>query len=460
MFNLGSDKRIAITQNKEFHYFDIISIKNKFSELIPPRSLVFLLCSNTIGSLAGYVSFIENKTVPVMLDATMDQQMFGDLVCSYEPKFFWCPIEFIDKINRDTQCLMEYEGYVLLENTNAKIFDLNKELALLLTTSGSTGSPKLVRLSYKNLESNARSIATYLDLNDEERPITSLPMHYSYGLSIINSHLLVGATILLTDRSIVEKEFWSFFNQYKATSLSGVPYTYQILKQFRMLRRDMPSLKTLTQAGGKLSEDMVLEIADWAKATGRKFFVMYGQTEATARMSYLPFDKTIEKSASIGFAIPGGQFSIRDAYNNKISLPNIPGELFYEGDNVSMGYAESLNDLLKEDENKGVLRTGDIAQVDEDGFYYIVGRLKRFIKVFGNRVNLDQVEQLVKHITSDCACTGFDDKLIIYIINGSIQDQVKTYIASKTGLHSSAVEVKVINEIPKNSSGKVQYAQL
>lgn len=464
MFNLSGDKVLAIAENGiELKTDQVCGLVSSFQYETTIRRLVFSLCTNTTGSLGGYVAMVESgMLVPVMLDSGMDREILSGLIDTYEPHYFWCSQKNADKISRNTQPVVAFEDYVLLKDVDRceQAITLHPELALLLTTSGSTGSPKLVRLTYRNLESNAISIAKYLNITQTERPITSLPMHYSYGLSVINSHLIQGATLLLTDRSIMEKQFWDIFREQGATSLSGVPYTYQMLKRLRIERMDLPSLRTLTQAGGKLSVDLVSEFVHWAQDTGRKFFVMYGQTEATARMSYLPWEDAQEKSASIGIAIPGGKFSIIDPQEKEITQSESPGELLYQGPNVSMGYAECAADLALGDQNAGVLHTGDVAQKDKDGFYYIVGRLKRFVKVFGNRVNLDHIEQLAKNIWVDCACTGVDDRLTVYITDSTLTNQMRDYLATKTGLHPSAIDVRGVQEIPKNSSGKTQYSLL
>jgi acyl-coenzyme A synthetase/AMP-(fatty) acid ligase len=347
---------------------------------------------------------------------------------------------------------MSYEDYI--------VKNINPELLICLTTSGSTGSPKFVRLSEKNLISNAESIAEYLNITDKERPITSLPMYYSYGLSVINSHLIKGATILLTDKAVIQKEFWQFAKEQGATSISGVPYTYEMLRRLRIFNMDLPSLKTMTQAGGKLNAKIAKEYIDKSIENNKRFIVMYGQTEATARMSYLPMDKALDKYASIGMAIPGGQFSLKDNQGNEILDADVDGELIYKGDNVSLGYAENISDLAKGDENLGILSTGDVARRDTDGYYYITGRLKRFVKIWGNRCNLDATEQLVKSITTNCACAGVDDKITVFVTEAGLEESIKSLLSEKTGLNTRAFAVKVIDNIPKNDSGKVQYAEL
>lgn len=377
--------------------------------------LQFCMCKNTIESIVEYLACLEAGAPVVMLDATKDAETIENLRQIYKPGI--------------TKC--------------------HPDLAVCLTTSGSTGSPKLVRLTLRNIIANAESIAEYLHIDAGEQPITMLPMYYSYGLSIINSHLLKGATILLTDKSYAQREFWNFLRENEATSMSGVPYTWEMLRRLRFMRMDLPSVRTMTQAGGKLNAEIALEYIRWAKSVGKQFIVMYGQTEATARMSYLPWERAREKYASIGIAIPGGTFSLAE-----------DGELIYQGENVSLGYAECAEDLLKGDENHGVLHTGDMARVDEDGFYYITGRKKRFVKVWGNRCNLDQVEQLVKPITTTCACAGVDDHIAVFVTKDGLEKEIKDLLASKTGLNPIAFAVKVIDAIPVKDSGKIDYQML
>ena len=238
-------------------------------------------------------------------------------------------------------------------------------------------------------------------------------MNYTYGLSIINSHLLVGAVLLLTEKALTQKEFWNFFKEAGATSFGGVPYTYEMLDRLRFYRMELPSLRYMTQAGGKLIPELHKKFAEYAEKNGKKFIVMYGQCEATARMGYLPADKAIEKCGSMGIAIPGGRFRLIGLDGSTVTEPYTTGELVYEGDNVTLGYAECGEDLLKGDEQHGVLETGDMAQFDEEGFYYIVGRKKRFLKIYGNRVNLDEIDRMVKgeFLGIDCAAAGVDDHM-------------------------------------------------
>lgn len=425
------------------------------TEDMEPRKLTFCLCENTIGSFVGYVGFMTRNIPTVLLDGSKEIGVMLSLIDHYLPQYVWCPTKRVRELNRGSR-VTEYEDYTLLKLEEQK-YEIHPDVLLCLTTSGTTGSPKLVKLTERNLKSNAESIAEYLNITEKERAITSLPMYYSFGMSVINSHLIKGATLLLTDKAVIQREFLNFLKEGKATSIAGVPYTYEMLRRLRFLKMDLPDLKTMIQAGGKLNANIVKEYVEAAQATGKEFIVMYGQTEAAPRMSYLPFDKALEKYASIGIAIPGGKLSVRDVNDQEIKAPDLDGELIYEGPNVCMGYAECIDDLAKSDENHGVLHTGDVARFDKDGYFYITGRMKRFVKVWGNRCNLDATEQLVKSITTSCACVGVDDKITIYVTQEGLDETIKTFLVEKTGLNIRAFDVKVVDAIPTLPSGKLDY---
>lgn len=449
------------------------------------RCLVFQMCGNVLGSLVGYISFLNGGVVPAMLKGDLDEELLENLYKAYEPAYIWTSEESWSGLPgqadtdgaavetkagtvakrplfRDLPCVYNACGYVLLKTPFGLKTKLHPDLALLLTTSGSTGSPKFVRQSYANIRANTDSIVEYLGLTTDERPVTDLPMNYTYGISIINTHIDVGATILLTDKGLMQKEFWTFFKDNKATSIAGVPYTYEMLKRLRFMRMDLPHLRTMTQAGGKLLPELHKEFAEWAAAAGKKFVVMYGACEATARMGYLPADKAVEKQGSMGIPIPGGRFELIDVNDEVITEPDTVGELVYYGDNVTFGYATSAGDLTKGDERGGRYATGDMAKRDADGYYYIVGRKKRFLKIFGNRVNLDDCERMLKAAfhDADLACGGKDDKLYIFGTEEAELPEMKEFLASKTHLNPAAFATVLLAAIPHNESGKTLYREL
>jgi long-chain acyl-CoA synthetase len=458
--SLFDPKGTIIEENGKIHRVQqlVVDGENLFSG-ITSGSLILLLCQNKFESVFFYINAIERGVVPIMVDAELDSSLVNALINEYHPDYIFTPST---KVAQFENYFVGHKlrDYSVLKSERQRSVTLHPELALLLLTSGTTGSPKLVRLSLNNLLSNASSISEYLCLDSFETAISSLPMNYSFGLSIINSHLFVGGSIVMTTESITQRRFWDLVKNFKVTSLSGVPYTFEILKKFRLLNTELPSLKMLTQAGGKLSNELIQYFAEFSNSKGIQFFVMYGQTEGTARLSYLPPQYVIEKLGSIGRPIPKGEFHIIDGNGNEIDQPGTKGELVYTGPNVMLGYAECKADLTRGSEINGRLQTGDIAFFDEEGFFYIVGRIKRFIKLFGNRVNLDDIESLLLDRGVQSACVGKDNVLVIYIIKPEDYDLVKDLLSKKLKIHFSVFDIKIIEKIPKNPSGKTLYTKL
>lgn len=452
---------VILPDGSEITYRQLSARADALAEAAGGRCLALILCSNTPGSLIGYVSFLQHGIVPIMTAHDLDRTLLATLTETYRPALIWLPAECAGDFPGAVQVYAD-AGYVLLKTGVTDPYPLHDDLALLLTTSGSTGSPKLVRQSARNIISNMQAIAEYLRLDSTERPITTLPMQYTYGLSIINSHLYVGAAVILTDSTVMQREFWQIFRSLGATSFGGVPYIYEMLDKLRFFRMQLPSLRTMTQAGGKLSPELHRKYAEYAQQTGKQFVVMYGQTEATARMAYLPPELALEKCGSMGIAIPGGRFSLIDADGSEITAPDTVGELVYEGDNVALGYAVCGDDLAKGDEWHGRNVTGDMAKRDADGCYYITGRKKRFLKLFGSRVNLDETERILHSAFPDteCVCGGVDDRMYIFVTAPDMENTVQSFLAEKLGFHFSAFTVVQIPAIPRSDSGKVLYGSL
>lgn len=442
-------------------YADLFEKIKDISSHLLPRKLCFIFCSNSLGSLLSYISSIENKTVPVLLSCDLDKDARLNLISLYKPQYIFCKSNTLLEYP-SFEVETEFSDYSLLKSKIDQNYKIHSDLALLLSTSGTTGNPKLVRLSYRNLECNTDQIISYLNIDERQRAITSLPIYYTYGLSVINTHLKAGATVLLTDKSILQKEFWSFFKCYKATSFSGVPYTYMMLDRLKVYSMDLPSLQILTQAGGHLNSSLQLKFGRFCNETGRSFFIMYGQSEASARMSYLDKSLVTEKIDSIGIPIKGGQFFIVDENLNRIDKANTVGELVYQGENVCLGYATSYLDLQLGDKNKGTLYTGDFAYFDDDGFYYITGRKKRFVKVFGNRINLNDIDKIIydNFENIEFATYGIDDQIYIFIEDKNIGKAIKAAIAQKTKINPVAFKIMSIESLPRNASGKISYSDL
>lgn len=434
---------------------DFISDKIKLSH----KGLTFLFTTNNLESVVLYIALLKSGSAVLLLDEKLNEEIRNSLINNYKPDFI---ISVSPKAPAGYSDYFDYHSLHLFEREERQSREIFPDLAVLLSTSGTTGSPKLVKLSYKNIQSNADSIAEYLNIDENERPITTLPFNYSFGLSIINSHLLKGSAIILTEKTVFFRDFWNLFNEYKCTSFAGVPYTYTMLKRIGFEKIDLPSLRYFTQAGGKLSEEFIRFFNDYAAKSNKKFFVMYGQTEATARITYVPYDKLSGKIGSIGISIPGGKLNIMND-GVEVSRSKEVGEIVYKGDNVMLGYAETLSDLSKGDELNGVLFTGDLGYKDEDGFFYVTGRMKRFIKIFGLRINLDEVQKMIEnHFKISAACTGKDDLLQILVHSDDhlTEIKVKEEVMKMYQLNFKSLIVKSANQIPTNTNGKYDYNKI
>lgn len=329
------------------------------------------------------------------------------------------------------------------------------DLAVLLSTSGSTGSAKWVRLSFQNVGSNAASIADYLSLGPDDRAPMALPFQYSYGMSIVNSHLAVGAAIVLTEGSVMDARFWDIFEQCGCTSLAGVPHSFELMEKAHIRTAHLGRLRYMTQAGGRLDPTRVLDWVNRGRSEGWDFFVMYGQTEAAPRISYLPPDMALELPSTIGIPVPGGEMWVTDESGGRLA-DGVPGELCYRGPNTMMGYAQSDADLAL-GQGSDILKTGDIARRLPNGAFEIVGRKNRFVKMFGLRIGLDEVDKHLQEMGLEAACIARNDEMFIVAVNspGSPVKGLGLHLSEWLGIPAKSFQTVLVDALPRQASGKV-----
>ncbi|MFH8249067.1 AMP-binding protein [Microbacterium sp. B2969] len=411
------------------------------AELGDIRRLVMIAARNALEPIVTYLAALEGGH-PVLLVSGDDDEAArshrASLVARFDP----------DVVAREDR-----SGWTLDERRPGSRHDLHPDLAVLSSTSGSTGSPKLVRLSAENVRSNAAAIAEYLQLTAADRAVTTLPLQYCYGLSVVNSHLLAGARVVLSERSVTDEQFWREADAHGVTSFAGVPYTFELLEAAGFADRKLPSLRYVTQAGGRMPSGTVRRMAHLGRAKGWQLFVMYGQTEATARMAYLPPELAATHAGAIGRPIPGGAFRI-DAVGGAEA-----GELVYEGPNVMMGYAHTPEDFARGHE-VSELRTGDVARLRTDGLYEIVGRMSRFVKVFGLRLDLDRVEQLLAEEGLEVRAASADERLLLFATAERDAARARERAAALTGVPARVIGSYGVAEFPRTSNGKRDYAAL
>lgn len=428
------DAPALITAHETVTYRDLDErVEQQASKLGTERGLVLIAGANEIDVVVTYLAALRAGHPALMAPGDNPDHLDG-LIDAYQP----------DGVVRSV------DGRPVIEKHGRRSrHQLHPDLALLLSTSGSTGSPKLVRLSHRNVQANAESIAEYLGIRATDRAVTTLPMHYCYGLSVVHSHLARGAALILTGSSVTDPEFWDLMRAQRGTTFAGVPYTFDLLDRIGFDQLDLPELRYITQAGGKMSPDRVRRYAEVGRRRGWDLFVMYGQTEATARMAYLPPDLAATHPHTIGRPIPGGSFHLQAVDD----APDGTGELVYSGPNVMLGYAEGPDDLRLGDTLDGELHTGDLARRTDDGLYEVVGRRSRFAKVFGLRIDLQHVESTLEQRGLTACCTGGIDELVVVAEDGDV-DVVRRTAAQASGLPSAAVRVCLVDQLPRTSTGK------
>ncbi len=430
----------------------------------PDKSLVFCLCRNDPATVIAYLAALEAGHAVMLLDAAVRGDVLADLVARYRPEIVGGSTALsgavIEALSAAYGAPRVERGVTVAARCSTSGGFINPDLDVLLSTSGTTGSPKFVRLAGGAVSANALSIAAALSVSPSDRAVTSLPLHYSYGLSVLNSHLASGACIVLTEHGPLDRQFWGAVREFGCTSFAGVPYSYQILERIGFDRFDLPGLETMTQAGGKLDAGRVERFHKIMAKRGGRFFVMYGQTEATARIAVLPPELLLDKVGSAGRAIPGGRLEI-EVEGVSASGPGTAGEIVYSGANVMMGYATERRDLSRGDELGGRLHTGDIGYLDGDGCLFVTGRSKRISKVGGYRVDLDDVEAHLA-VNGPTAVTGTDDLIVAYCEFGdedSLQ-QLRIQLSRALSLHHQSIRLVRIDALPRTSSGKIDYGSL
>ena len=413
VFNLDRDGIAVIDEGREVTYRELADLSADAVKGLEPHTVKVVVNGQDLATVALFVGCMNSGVVPLMVPATMDPALLANLRSMYE--------------GRPT----------------------SPDLALLLTTSGSTGSPKLVRISRANLRADNEMSARLFALDSSTRMTMILPICYAWGLSVACAVLEAGGAVVMTRKTVMDAELADVMLSARATHLAGVPYMYEVLERFRFFEREFPSLRGLLVSGGALAPALRRKFAEDSKKRGISFSEGYGQTETTGVMATIRTDLLPERIGSIGKAGKGGLFRIDD------------GELVYEGPIVAMGYAVCAEDLLKGDEWKGVRRTGDLASIDAEGYVTLSGRASRFLKIFGNRVSLDEVENLVKDsfAGSGCAATGFDGDLRVFVA-GAAADEVERFLVSKLHFNATVMKVRALDSIPLNANGKTDYPRL
>jgi long-chain acyl-CoA synthetase len=412
------------------------------------RKLIVVLADNDVGGVVSYLGALASGHAVYLAKA--DTPLTQEFIDRYQPDYVVAKPALLRKMPADPfRPVHSSFGYDVVRSVR-DAGSIGSSTTLLLSTSGSTGSAKLVRLSERNLLAGARQVREALHLRPGERAITSLPFSFVYGLTVLHSHLASGGSLVVSSRSMVDRLFWQSVAQHRVTSLAGVTWTYQTLRQINFKWVQYPSLRTLMHSGSRMDTATHGWLMDLSSTYDRDVVFMYGQTEATGRMCVLPPSQARQKPGAVGWPVPRGQIHCDD-----------DGRITYRGPNVMLGYASSRSDLLDTTPALDALQTGDLGRLDDDGCLYITGRATRICKLLGQRINLDEVEVLLKDV-GNVAVKGTDDLLEIFV-EGESPPGLHTRIvelAAQIGVPRRTLALRRIDTLPRSSSGKILYQDL
>ena len=446
--NQWADRVAIIDNGNKVSYSELVTLirdmqltltqKHVYLSDASHRPLVLLKIDNTLQSIVHYLTCLSAQWPVILVNPKLSEDGLNKLIDDFQPNLL---------LSDDSSQLLCAHKHTLAET-----------LSLILMTSGSTGGGKGVALSARNINANTTSICDYLPISHDDITLATMPLSYSYGLSVLQTHLAKGACVAITSATVMDKSFWHLLDTLPVTSLSGVPHWYDMLVRLRFDRKQLPHLRYFTQAGGKLSIATIKALAKFADTNKSPFYRMYGQTEATARMAWLSPKYAATKFDGIGRAIPGGEFFLVDEQGNEILENNVEGELVYRGDNCMLGYVNNILDCASFNESPR-LATGDIALRDDDGDYRIRGRKKRIIKLLGERVSLDGLEALFAERDVDVRCCGTDTKL--YVICLTDHAEKVTQLAKEfLSFPPAFYELHSIAQWPLLANGKTDYVNL
>jgi acyl-CoA synthetase (AMP-forming)/AMP-acid ligase II len=426
----------------------------------PTRRLVLVEPTPTLEGVVTYLGALAGGHV-VLLCPVGAATAHERLVAGYDPDVV------VHRSGQGTD-----RTWVLRERRPGTAHTLHPDLALLLGTSGSAGSPKLVRLSAENLTANAESVALSLGITEADRAVTTLPLSYCYGLSVLHSHLTRGASVVLSEHSVIDEGFWRTVEDLGVTNLAGVPHTFDLLDRAGFSDRSCPALRLVTQAGGRMAPERVAAVAGLGARRGWDLVVMYGQTEATARIACMPAGLAVHRPDAVGRPVPGGRIRILphspadagtpddgngvEAAPGEIGVEAAPGEIgeiVFEGPHVMLGYAHGPGDLAL-GRTVTRLRTGDLGRIGPDGLLEVTGRLSAVIKVFGVRIDLERAEASLADLGLTGLAAGRDDRLDIAVECCAHPAMVRSVLAAEFSLPPSTVRVVAVGQLPRTPNGK------
>ncbi len=438
-------------------YGELAGLVGESERVLRHDSKALVLCAGDrdLPTLLAYLAALRLGHAVAFLPAT------DEMLSAYQPEFVVpAPGSQTGLTDLGYRAAAEpIAGTTVFRRNSQPAGDIHSDMALLLATSGSTGSPKTVRLSYSGLAGNTAAVIRALGITAAERGPTTLPITHAYGLSVLNTHLLAGACVVLGGGSPLSLATWDHLVRSGATSFAAVPMTYAAFGPAHVDLLGRSEIRTMTQSGARLGEDLTMRLVQLMDQRGGRFFVGYGQTEATSRIARLDPADLPDRLGSVGTAMPGGTITIRPAPVHARAVPG-EGAVHYRGPGVMLGYATRRADLCRGAE-VDVLDTGDLGYLRE-GYLYLTGRAKRIVKVLGVRTSLDDLERMVERPGHPAAVICDADDVVHLVGEGdpAVHEQQRRQLVESLGVPSRHVVFLHVDHLPRTPGGKVDYRRL
>lgn len=448
------NKKIAIKDETlgEISYKKLNEDVEKLKKYFISKNLIMILSNNSYEFIVFYVASVKFNQLVLLVNPELANIEKFKILKKYKPDFIFTKNQI--NLKKKYHKILTFYNFILYKSNYNKKHKIKENLSCLLSTSGTTGDVKYAKLSRENILDNTKNISDVLKISSKDCSITTMPPYYSYALSIINTHLFKGASIVINNYSLIDRNFWLLFEKNRPNNINGVPYIYEILRKIKFDKFDISSLKYITQAGGKLDEVSKNYLINICNKKKIKFFIMYGQTEASPRISILPHQLLKKYPDSVGYVFKGSRVWLKNKFKFE---GKIFGEIIYKGNNVFKGYSKSMKDLNNKDGIKKILNTGDVGYIDKNNLLYITSRKKRIIKIFGIRISLQNIEEELKKFNFTVVCKGNDKELVVLCktkINKLVLLQKLKYI---TNLPNSCIKINYIKKIERNDIGKIIY---
>ena len=475
----GVDDLAILQGDRTTTYGDLCELTHRIGRALLGCSnkgdCIGLLAENSPFCVAAYLGTMHSGRVTVPLAGDISDTHLAYIVKSTEMKQIFVSRRYHKKYQ---SVLTELGVHILGEDdalpagNGNQMPEINprEDLAAIMFTSGSTGTAKGVMITHRNIECNSSDIIQYMGLSPSDRAMVVLPLHYCFGASLLHTHLMVGGSVVLNNHFMYPEAVLDDMARTACTGIAGVPSTFQILLRKSTFRqRELPALRWFQQAGGKLPNPFIQEILETFRTV--RFFLMYGQTEATARLSYLPPERLEDKLGSIGKGLPSTRLDVLRKDGTPVGWGSGEiGEIVASGDNITKGYWKDKTETSKFFRN-GKLYTGDLARVDEDGFIFVQDRARDFIKTGGKRVGAKELEDVIAELQDviETAVIGIPHETMGEAIKAYLVvrrdakigiEDVRRHIASRLEAHKIPEVVEFIDSLPKNSAGKILKPKL